>query len=308
MINRLIIYHPIIFIIISSFAVLISFLLNLTISPFISNAVCFFLIITLGASHGAFDKFKGDKILNYFKINNPIIFYICYLSIVFSVILLWLYTPNILTATFLFLSIYHFGAEDLEYYFEEKPSMIENILRGAIIILTPLVLKTNLTLHLFSLINFNFPEGTNLFIVNNNILLNSILLMSIFYFILKIKNNSKKLLFIVESFAIISLYLLFSPFIAFTFYFCFLHSPRHYHNSISILQKKLDFDKISQINKNILFLTIATIFMFLAFFSFIITQYPFNQTIYITSIVGLASLTFPHIIVETINNKIEFSK
>ena len=89
------------------------------------------------------------------------------------------------------------------------------------------------------------------------------------------------------------------------FYFCFLHSPRHYYNAIKDLRKNLDFSSIDQIHKDIYTLTFATILMFLISFIILYLKYPLNESLYTASIIGLASLTFPHIIVEFIDNKIK---
>ena len=46
--------------------------------PIFVSTVCFFLIATLGVSHGALDNFKGIKLLKKYKIENIAIFYIIY--------------------------------------------------------------------------------------------------------------------------------------------------------------------------------------------------------------------------------------
>ena len=37
---------------------------------------CFFLIITVGVSHGALDDLKGYKLLKFYNINNKLLFFI----------------------------------------------------------------------------------------------------------------------------------------------------------------------------------------------------------------------------------------
>ena len=296
--------HTFLFIAITTLSILLSFFFGYPNTDII-NFLCFIFIITIGASHGAFDKSKGKKILNHFKIESTFVFYFLYISTIFTIILSWVYIPQILTFLFLLISVYHFGGEDLDYYLSYKSNFAENILRGIIVLLTPLLIKTELTLYLFDLVGLSFPLYSFEFIQSYYYLLTSLLLFSILYFTYKINFLNKKLLFIAESSMIFMSFIYFSPFVAFTLYFCFLHSPRHYYNSIKDLKKNLDYSSINQINKDILSLTLATISMFIASFIFLYYRYPLNESIYIASIIGLASLTFPHIIVELIDDKIK---
>ena len=296
--------HTFLFIIITTFSIFLSFFNGYS-NAYLINLLCFIFIITIGASHGAFDKSKGKKILNHFKIKSTFVFYFLYISTIFTIILSWVYIPHILTFLFLLISVYHFGGEDLEYYLSYKSNFAENILRGIIVLLTPLLIKTELTLYLFDLVGLSFPTSSLEFIQNYYYYLTSLLLCSILYFSYKINYLQMKLLFIAESLMIFLSFIYFSPFVAFTLYFCFLHSPRHYYNSIRDLRKNLDFSSINQINKDIFSLTLATISMFLVSFIFLYYRYPLNESIYIASIIGLASLTFPHIIVEVIDDKIK---
>ena len=54
------------------------------------NMLCFFLIATLGISHGAYDHLKGKKILKIFKVKNIFIFYFLYIAFGLLIILLWI--------------------------------------------------------------------------------------------------------------------------------------------------------------------------------------------------------------------------
>ena len=224
---------------------------------------------------------------------------------IFTIILSWIYIPQILTFLFLFVSVYHFGAEDLEYYLSYKSNFIENILRGLIVLLTPLLIKTELTLFLFDLVGLSFPLYSQDFIQSYHIILTLILIVPMIYLTCRINFLQMKILFVAESLMIFVTFYYFSPFSAFTLYFCFLHSPRHYYNAIKDLRKNLDFSSINQIHKDIYILTLTTILMFLISFIILHYKYPLNESLYTASIIGLASLTFPHIIVEFIDNKIK---
>ena len=95
-----------------------------------------------------------------------------------------------------------------------------------------------------------------------------------------------------------------NPILAFALYFCLLHSIRH---SLSLIQK---------INKNLnkgfpiflkkaLPLTIVTIIGYFIALYFLNNYNDLNDSIYKVIFIGLASLTFPHILLEYLIEKYE---
>ena len=108
----------------------------------------------------------------------------------------------------------------------------------------------------------------------------------------------KKFVVFLDYFSILILNYFLSPLIAFTVYFCFLHSIRH---SISLA---IDLDSNSLVNgfrlfvKKALPLTILTaIFSFIALY-LLENSYNLDSAILKIIFIGLASLTFPHILLE----------
>ena len=141
--------------------------------------------------------------------------------------------------------------------------------------------------------------------ITNEILLIFILLSLISGIYLSLnKNIEEKSLLLMDYLSILILNYFLNPIIAFTVYFCFLHSIRH---SISL---------IHEINKNLrrglpifikkaLPLTILTIIGYI-FSILILNNYnELDETIYRVIFIGLASLTFPHILLEYLVEKNE---
>ena len=95
-----------------------------------------------------------------------------------------------------------------------------------------------------------------------------------------------------------------NPILAFTIYFCFLHSIRH---SISLIQKiNINFKKgLPIFVRKALPLTIITIFLYLLALYFLNNFNDLNESIYKVIFIGLASLTFPHILLEYLIEKNE---
>ena len=93
-----------------------------------------------------------------------------------------------------------------------------------------------------------------------------------------------------------------NPILAFTVYFCFLHSIRH---SISLIQEiNINLKKGFPIFiKKALPLTIITIFGYLLALFFLNNFNDLNESIYKVIFIGLASLTFPHILLEYLIEK-----
>ena len=105
------------------------------------------------------------------------------------------------------------------------------------------------------------------------------------------------------SIIIINYYL--SPLIAFTIYFCFLHSIRH---SISLISE-LDENDLSNgfkiFIKKALPLTIITAIFCMIGLYLLNNIHDFDSSILKIIFIGLASLTFPHILLEYLIEKYE---
>ena len=118
------------------------------------------------------------------------------------------------------------------------------------------------------------------------------------------KDISLKAIMIMDFLSLIILNYFLTPVLAFTLYFCFLHSVRHSISLIFELDKyfKIGFQKF--ISKAIP-LTLATSIMFLIAIYFLDNFYRLDEAIYKVIFIGLASLTFPHILLEYLLEKNE---
>ena len=219
--------HSIIFF---NFCILISpFYLLLNFEPII---FCLFLILILGISHGALDNIKGTRLLKLFGYKHIIYFYLAYIFISLLIIIFWLIFPNTVLSLFLVIASYHFGKEDTVFSFKRKFFISECLffLKGSAVIIAPLLLKRDETNEIFRVLNFNFFE-VQFFSDEFLIALLCLSLLSSFY-ISKKENINLKSVMIVDFLSLIILNLFLSPILAFTLYFCFLHSIRH---SISLI-------------------------------------------------------------------------
>ena len=246
---------------------------------------CLFTILIIGISHGSLDNIKGKK-----------------LSLL--IIILWLILPNTTLFLFLIVAAFHFGKEDTVFYFKKKFLISEILffLKGSSVIVAPLLFQKDATNAIFKTLNFYIFETS---IFNNQFLI--ILLFLSFLssiYISNSKNIEIKTLMIVDFLSLIILNIFLTPILAFTLYFCFLHSIRHSITLIFELDKSFKIGLKKFIGKAIP-LTLITGIIFLIAIYFLNNFYMLDEAIYKVIFIGLASLTFPHILLEYLLEKNE---
>ena len=126
--------------------------------------VSLFLILSLGISHGALDHVKGNKLLRMLNYNSTLTFYIFYILIGLSIILLWLLFPKIVLFVFLIVASFHFGKEDAEFMNYKPNQDLVYFFKGSLVISAPLIFHKTETLEIFN--NLNFDISQNLLISN----------------------------------------------------------------------------------------------------------------------------------------------
>ena len=299
MINKINFRHSILFLVLSIFMTSFDYFRN---SPFLF--VCLLLVASIGISHGALDNMKGAKLLKIFDLKSMLTFYVGYSAVSIIVICAWLLSSTFLLFLFLLVASYHFGKEDSEFLFYSKKFFLDILffLKGSVVISAPLLFHYTDTINIFNTIGMN----TDLFIFSDYYFIISAFFTSIIssIAIVLVAKNPYASILIIDLCAILILNYFCHPLFAFTLYFCFLHSVRH---SITLMQ---DLDKdlsksIKMFIRKSLPLTIVTAFIFVVAFIFLMSEYDINSSINKVIFVGLAALTFPHIILEYILEKNE---
>ena len=269
----------------------------------ISSILCLLLILIIGVSHGSLDHIKGKKLLELFNIKSNYIFYITYILTSAAVIASWILLPSMTLTLFLIIASYHFGKEDKQFLINDGSYLTQMLyfFKGFLIILAPLYFHFQETIEIFKLLlidNEMFYLSLN-FIETNKVIQIGIICSTLSsIFLLSNNFEIKKFIIFLDYFSILILNYYLSPLLAFTIYFCFLHSIRH---SISLA---IELDPNSVINGFKLFvikalpLTILTsVFSFFALY-LLNNLYNLDSAILKIIFIGLASLTFPHILLE----------
>ena len=264
--------------------------------PFLT-LICFFLISSIGITHGALDNSKGYKILKKYEIKQKYLFYFAYIFISLLVILFWSLFPMVTLSSFLFIAAYHFGKEDSYFVKIKKNKLISLLflLKGLIVILAPLLFHNQETLEIFRILNVKY------LFINNEVLISLIILSFLSNFFITEDSGVS----IIDWLTVLFLNLTFSPLIAFTIYFCFLHSVRHSFSLIYEIDKNNFKNGVKKFLIKALPLTIVTAILFMISVYVLTNYYILDDSILKVIFIGLASLTFPHILLEYLIEKNE---
>jgi Brp/Blh family beta-carotene 15,15'-monooxygenase len=204
---------------------------------------------------------------------------------------------------FLLVAGYHFGEEDLSF-FKEEQGLIFNMtgfLKGFLIITLSLHFNFETTSTFFNYLMVDITPYSDLRSYTS-ILFAINLLLLIMGTIYLFKNHLNELVLILLEVILIIISFKYLPLIlAFTLYFCFLHSSKH----ITGLAKELDGDDLINgfrlFAKKAIPLTVLTGIGALGVVFFL--NHSLTENIIQTIFIGLASLTLPHILLEVIDKK-----
>lgn len=265
---------------------------------------CFFLILILGVSHGALDHLRGKKIFKpVFQKSWFLLFYPGYISLSLVVILCWILFPAITLLLFLFIASYHFGEEDLRFFLNGNGFIFNmlSFLKGFLIITLSFHYSFDSTSMFFEYLLVpqefykNIVQYKSLFFSMNLILL-------VIGLIFLLKNQLDKLVLILLEILLIVLSFIYLPLIlAFSLYFCFLHSSKHMIGLSRELDPKNIMNGLKLFSIKAIPLTLLT-----AIIAIVVVYYldqNLSKNIVQTIFIGLASLTLPHILLEILNRK-----
>ncbi len=262
--------------------------------------LCFFLISIVGISHGAFDHVKGFNLMKIYKIKNKFLFFPIYIIISLSIIVLWILLPLFTLLSFLIVASYHFGKEDccVGNIIKIKFENLLYFLKGSLVVIAPLTFHTNETLEIFKILN------VDIVVPYKNFLL-VLILISLIANIIIIYKSKNDIFFLADWLTVLSLNIFLSPLVAFTIYFCFLHSVRHSLSLIHEIDKNEIKVGLNKFIKKALPLTLVTAILFILSVYILTNYYVLDDAILKVIFIGLASLTFPHILLEYLIEKNE---
>ena len=265
--------------------------------------ISLFLILSLGISHGALDHLKGMRLLKILKYETIYIFYFFYILLALIVIFAWMILPKFLLLLFLIVASYHFGKEDSEFIKLNSKNDIIYFFKGSLVIAAPLLFHKSETLKIFMDLNFNVSQS---FFVSNEFIYFLIGLSFISNIIISLnKDINIKALLLMDFISVLLINFFLQPILAFTIYFCFLHSIRHSFKLSNELNTNNFVKGVKKFIIKAVPLTILTAILFLVSLFLLNNYYILDAAVSKVIFIGLASLTFPHILLEYLVEKNE---
>ena len=291
MINKINIIHKKSFVILSIASLLVFYTFTFTPKIDYQVYVLFGLVSAIGIPHGFFDFSIGKKIFKKYHRKWILYFTLSYIFISFIYLIAWIFLPGLSLLLFLFLAAYHFGFEDYNYMQETNKVVhldINIFIKGLIVVFTPILFHFDQVNYLFSVLIGYKINGIEFSIIQK--------ILFIFLSVTHILFEKKKsYLHKTEGILCFLNFVILPPLVSFILYFCFMHSIRHFLESIYIL--KLVPNNFT--TRNFLIVIILTSVVFSIFSVFLISNFyeiSISDTVIKFIFIILACLTLPHMI------------
>ena len=250
--------------------------------------ISLFFIIFMGIPHGALDGAVSVTLGFTKNFYLQVRFIITYLFVAILVVVLWYFLPVFSLILFLIASIFHFGCGDLNWK-NNNLYYICGYAHGGLVLLGIIFFNKDEVDHLFSILS-----GNKLY------LLWQFLYIALFGWVsslVLILFNYKKIIFsknYMKLFTLIALIILFLPPLpAFAIYFCLIHSTHHVKRIIPTLLNFMEKKKI--LHLVIIFSVLSWLGGGTAYY-ILLNLFSYSETIIKVTFIGLAALTFPHMI------------
>lgn len=279
------------FISIIFFGVVVNFF-DTTFSNNLRNQFLLFLIplVWPGLAHGSLDIILAKRINLIRNRFSLLVFIFSYLILSLIYFFCWIISPNYSLIFFLIISIIHFGLSDIKTSSSDKLFYPEFIIRGTCPILLPIIFYTEETKNIFSMLMVNDDFLYTFFKYKFQILISVIFILIITFLRTNTSFGTLRLKNLIEFTLIIFCFYFFQPLIAFSIYFCFLHSLRHLIDEKNEL--KISFSNILIKTLPLTFITL--LFLIFCFYFLNLNEIP-NSYVPILFI-SLACLTVPHML------------
>lgn len=241
-------------------------------------------VVLLGLPHGALDPFVARKAFGSSRGYSSVIFYAVYLLAVCCYAFLWIALPTLGLAGFLMIAAYHFGTD-----WTPRGSALTRLGYGLSIVTLPAVLHPGSEARIFALLG---TQHAGTLVAISRCISPAAVAAAAVGALLQFKQRRKDL---AEFLVIVGGALLLEPLVFFTCYFSLLHSPRHLLETAKDLGLT-GFRSIALKSLPILLATLALAALFYLHFQ----GAPSSTRIVMTVFIGLAALTMPHMLLDTL--------
>jgi Brp/Blh family beta-carotene 15,15'-monooxygenase len=236
------------------------------------------LVVILGVPHGSLDVLFAKQTYQLVHIKKWLKFLGFYSASSLLIIALWMLVPGFFFVVFLILSAIHF-ADDINL----SGHQLLKLSYGFAIITLPAVIQGSELTKLYGMI-IDTALAQQIVWISKYVGFLLLSLLPIQFFANKVNCRSQ-----IEVIAIAILFLMATPILAFTIYFCFMHSGRHLVRSHFFLNSF----KTQEFIYALILPTMAVIFVGLCIWYFKLSP-SFEKDLIQIIFVGLAALTVPH--------------
>ena len=246
------------------------------------------LIFIFGVPHGAFDASIALTLGYYKNLKSKLFFIFTYLLLALAIGLIWYLIPHITLTIFLFVSIIHFGLGDISWSKSYK-CWLSAYINGGIVIFGISFFHYNEVNSIYQIL-LNSHNTHNLWLI---LKYGSFLWLILLPFHFYVNFNEFKKAYILRIILLFLIIYLTNAIFAFSFYFCFIHSFNHVKRIFPSLRNNLSDKKIRNMFLFFTFLTWALGFLILTYLNYYSSL---DHSIIKVTFIGLAALTFPHMI------------
>ncbi len=242
------------------------------------NIIAALAILIFGVPHGALDPLTAHRlglIPSKVKIS---LFMIGYLAIASIAFYLWLIFPLFSLTIFLVISVYHFGSD------WDSKKVIDNIAYGFFVLGLPAQINPEQVETVFNYLLQGSDVGSLIFA------LTTCFLFSCAWLVLKIPTT--KVIRIFELILLAGMALLFDPIIYFTFFFCLLHSPRHFTHELKLIASH----NLWVVLVVVLGIMALTVILGLIMGQTLSLKISYSNDLLALIFIGVACLTYPHVL------------
>jgi Brp/Blh family beta-carotene 15,15'-monooxygenase len=241
-------------------------------------------VVLLGLPHGALDPLVARKAFAEDARYSSLAFYAAYLFAVCLYALLWIGLPTLGLAGFLMISAYHFGSD-----WSPRGTALTRLGYGLTVVTLPSVLHGHAVEQVFASLGTGHAQTL---VAISRVLAPFAVAAAGVGAVLQLNRRGNDL---VEFLAIAAGALVLEPLVFFTCYFSLLHSPRHLLETA----QEVGLKNLRSIALKALPVLIATLVLG-GLFYMALPAASMGGRIVMTVFIGLAALTVPHMLLETL--------
>ncbi len=241
------------------------------------------LIALLGVPHGAFDALFGQRLYDLRRAKNRVIFAAAYVLLAMLVIALWWTHPLLFLIAFLLVTILHFSVDPLH-----GARWVSRALHGGAIIVLPNLWHADEVLTLFSFLVYRDADAAALLRLSESLQWLALPWLVAMATCAAYEARGARWIAL-ELIAMAALAVVAPPLVAFTVFFCVMHSTRHVLRTIDYAGDDALRPLLTSAALAMLAVTVGAVAAF-----FVQTDASIDARLVKIVFVGLAALTVPH--------------